>query len=81
MLFLNYDKKNSGESGGGYITFGSMVMLAQNDESHLVSAAFPIIPMISDYGWSDTDAMTAEERACVKLGIKLMWKYIAKVNH
>merc|ERR1712198_8016 len=68
----------SGESGGGYITFGTMVMLAQNDESHLVSAAFPIIPMISDYGWSDTDAMTVEERACVKLGIKLMWKYIAK---
>jgi len=34
--------------------------------------------MISDYGWSDTDAMTVEERACVKLGIKLMWKYIAK---
>ena len=56
-------------------------MLAQNDESHLVSAAFPIIPMISDYGWSDTDAMTVEERACVKLGIKLMWKYIAKVKH
>ena len=28
----------SGESGGGYITFGAMVVLAQRDESHLVSS-------------------------------------------
>ena len=34
----------SGESGGGYICFGTMVMLAERDESHLVKAAFPIIP-------------------------------------
>jgi len=68
----------SGESGGGYIVFGTMVVLATRDESHLVKAAIPIIPMISDYGFSDTEAMTLEERMTVKQGMHLMWKYIAK---
>ena len=77
---LKFEDKISGEIGGGYITFGTMVMLAKNDESHLVRAAFPIIPMISDYGFSDTSAMTVEEGATVKLGITLMWKYIAQVQ-
>ena len=56
----------SGESGGGYIVFGTMVVLATRDESHLVRAAFPIIPMISDYCFSDPEAMTLEERMTVK---------------
>jgi len=68
----------SGESGGGYIVFGTMVVLATRDESHLVRAAFPIIPMISDYCFSDPEAMTLEERMTVKQGMNLMWKYIAK---
>ena len=46
--------------------FGTMVVLAQRDESHLVKAAFPIIPMISDYYFSDTEAMTLEERMTTK---------------
>ena len=52
----------SGESGGGYITMATMVLLAQRGESHLVRAAFPIIPMISDYFFGDADTMTLEER-------------------
>jgi len=43
----------SGESGGGYICFGAMVMLAQKQEANIVKAAFPIIPMMSDYFFSD----------------------------
>ena len=52
----------SGESGGGYITFAPMVLLAQREESHLVKAAFPIIPMISDYLFGEAENMTFEER-------------------
>ena len=38
----------SGESGGGYICFGTMVMLAQRNESDIVKLAMPIIPMVDD---------------------------------
>merc|ERR1711892_1114198 len=68
----------SGESGGGYICFGCMVMLAQREEGHLVKAAFPIIPMISDYFFTDPAAMTAEEREIEAQGMRVMWKSIAK---
>lgn len=47
----------SGESGGGYICFGTMVMLAQKDEGHLVKMAMPIIPMCSDICFSDPASM------------------------
>ena len=40
----------------------TMVLLAQREESHLVRAAFPIVPMISDYLFGDADTMTFEER-------------------
>ena len=66
----------SGESGGGYIVLGTMVVLATRDESHLVKAAFPIIPMISDYCFSDPEAMTLEERMTVKqVHMKILNKY------
>jgi len=68
----------SGESGGGYICFGTMVLLAQKDESDLVKAAFPIIPMISDYFFTDPAAMTAEERDIKDQGMRVIWKSIAK---
>ena len=55
-----------------------MVMLAQNNESSLVKMAVPIIPMVSDYGFSDTAAMTIEERACANQGMQLCWEYIAQ---
>ena len=38
----------SGESGGGYVCFGTMVLLAQRNESDLVKLAMPIIPMVDD---------------------------------
>ena len=69
----------SGESGGGYICFGAMVVLAQRKETNMVKAAFPIIPMISDYFFSDPAAMTTEERVNQE-SMKIMWKYIAKVG-
>ena len=52
----------SGESGGGYITMATMVLLAQRGESHLVKAAIPIIPQISEYSFGDAESMTLEER-------------------
>ena len=68
----------SGESGGGYICFGAMIVLASNEETDIVKAAFPIIPMISDYFFSDPAAMTLEERQNEE-GMKVIWRYIAKV--
>ena len=52
----------SGDSGGGYICLGSMVLLAQNNETDLVKLAIPGVPMVDDYIFSDTLAMTLEER-------------------
>lgn len=52
----------SGESGGGYVTMATMVLLAQRGESHLVRAAIPTIPMISDYYFGEAESMTLEER-------------------
>ena len=68
----------SGESGGGYICFGAMIVLASKKETDIVKAAFPIIPMISDYFFSDPAAMTLEERQNEE-GMKVIWRYIAKV--
>ena len=79
-LGINADKIGiSGESGGGYICFGTMVKLAMENESHLVKAAFPIIPMISDYVFSDPSAMTQEERDSVG-GLRSNWKALAQVR-
>ena len=47
-----------GESGGGYLTAGLCVLLAQRDESHLVKLAVPVIPMLTDYCWTDPASMT-----------------------
>jgi len=68
----------SGESGGGYVTMATMVLLAQREESHLVRAAIPIIPMISDYFFGDKESMTLEERQTKENGMEIFWKYIAK---
>ena len=64
----------AGDSGGGYICLGSMVMLAQNDESHLVRLAIPGVPMVDDHCFSDPLAMTLEERFCVGI-MRKVWKY------
>ena len=51
-----------GESGGGYICLGAMVLLAENSEASLVKLAMPVVPMVDDYCFSDPLAMTKEER-------------------
>ena len=66
-----------GESGGGYICFGTMIILARHEESHLVKVAIPNIPMVSDYSFTtDKAAMTKEERNQADTQ-KMMWSCIA----
>jgi len=66
----------SGESGGGYVSLGACVMLAQNDESHLIKLFMPAITMVDDYAFSDPGPMTQEERNSHAL-IRQMWRMIA----
>eukprot|EP00090_Calanus_glacialis_P019083 TRINITY_DN29421_c0_g1_i1.p1 TRINITY_DN29421_c0_g1~~TRINITY_DN29421_c0_g1_i1.p1 ORF type:complete len:312 (+),score=78.00 TRINITY_DN29421_c0_g1_i1:1-936(+) len=66
-----------GESGGGYICFGTMVLLARNEESHWVKLAIPHIPMVSDYAFTmDTASMTREESVQAPTQ-KIFWNCIA----
>jgi len=67
----------AGESGGGYICFGAMVMLAQKNEGHLVKMAMPIIPMCSDICFSDSASMPKEERENAIM-MRGFWKMIAQ---
>jgi len=66
-----------GESGGGYICLGSMVMLAQKNEGDLVKVAIPAIAMTDDYTFSDPACMTIEEREH-NGGMRKCWKLIAQ---
>ena len=54
-----------GESGGGYICVGVALMLAENNESHLVKLSYPMIPQCdASYFEKDVDdTWTAEEKA------------------
>ena len=65
-----------GESGGGYITLGAMVLLAQRDEGNLVKLAIPSIPMVDDYAYSDPASMTIEEREFIP-NMRKIWTLIA----
>ena len=66
----------AGDSGGGYICFATMVMLAQKMEGELVKLAIPSIAMISDYCFGDLASMTTEERETAHLTRK-MWRCIS----
>lgn len=66
----------AGDSGGGYICLGAMVLLAQNDETNLVKLAMPGIPMVDDYCFSDPAAMTKEEAKDV-MTMRKIWNCIA----
>lgn len=66
----------AGESGGGYICAGAMVHLARRGEGGLVKLAVPIIPMLSDYCFSDVNAMTREEAEHANGQCKI-WRLIA----
>ena len=63
------------QSGGGYICARAMVQLARKNEAHLVKLAIPIIPMLSDYCFSDTEAMTKYE-AEQAIGQRKIWRLI-----
>merc|ERR1712038_1942238 len=65
-----------GDSGGGYICLGAEVLLAQNDETDLVKVAFPGIPMVDDYCFSDPAAMTNEERDTAHM-MRRIWNLLA----
>ena len=65
-----------GESGGGYICLGAMVMLAQKNEGDLVKVAIPAIAMTDDYTFSDPACMTIEEKEHNE-GMRKTWKLIA----
>merc|ERR550519_905078 len=66
----------AGESGGGYICAAAMVHLARMEESHLVKLAIPVIPMLTDYSFTDPAAMTKEEAENAG-GQKKVWRLIA----
>ena len=70
----------AGESGGGYICFGAMVMLAQKGETDLVKLAIPMIPMISDYSFGDLNQMTKEERENAYYVRRFVHVYFSRVN-
>ena len=69
----------AGESGGGYICAGTMVQLAREEKANLVKLAIPIIPMLSDYSFTDKTAMTREE-AENAIGQQKLWRLIAGPN-
>ena len=65
-----------GESGGGYICLGATVLLAKENESHLVKLAIPSIAMTDDYCFSDPGPMTSEEKENSAM-MKKCWQLIA----
>ena len=66
----------AGDSGGGYICLGSMVLLAERGEVHMVKLAIPGIPMVDDYCFGDPLCMTVEEREAA-LPMRSCWEKIA----
>lgn len=63
----------SGESGGGYICFGTMVLLAQRNESNIVKLAMPIIPMVDDDSFHSENSF-----GVVNAILRRIWKLIAE---
>merc|ERR1711915_4443 len=66
----------AGESGGGYICSGTMVHLATQGESGLVKLAIPIIPMLTDYSFTDPRSMTIAEAENAALQ-QTIWRLVA----
>jgi len=65
-----------GESGGGYLTAALSVMLAEKEESNLIKLSIPVIPMVDDYCWGDTNSMTKEEASQALMQRKI-WNALA----
>lgn len=66
----------AGDSGGGYLCFTTMVMLAQRNEGTLIKLAIPSVPMLDDYCFSDLASMTREERLASNM-MRKVWRLIA----
>ena len=56
-----------------------MVHLARQEESHMVKLAVPIIPMLTDYCFTDTASMTKEEAEHAN-GQQKVWRLLAGPN-
>ena len=68
----------AGECGGGYITLGTMVLLAQRNESHMVKLAMPGMSLIDDYCFSPCpESMTVEERRDM-MSMRKIWRLRAR---
>ena len=63
----------AGESGGGYICFGTMVLIAQRNESHLIKLAMPIVPMTDDDSFRSTNLFSI-----INFNLRKIWKLIAQ---
>ena len=70
----------AGDSGGGYVCLGAMVMLAKNNETDLVKLAIVGVPMVDDYCFSDPLTMTVEERH-VSGVMKKIWKDLIAADY
>ena len=66
----------AGDSGGGYIVFATMVMLAKNNEEKLLKLAVLGVPMTGDYAFESCHNMTKHERDVAKL-IQTFLEHIA----
>ena len=62
----------SGESGGGYICLGTMVLLSQRNESSLVKLAMPIIPMVDDDSFKKENTF-----GVINMMMRWVWRLIA----
>ena len=63
----------AGESGGGYICFGTMVLIAQRNESHFVKLAMPIVPM------TDGDSFCSKNLfSIINFNLRKIWTLIAQ---
>ena len=63
----------AGESGGGYICFGTMVLIAQRNESHFVKLAMPIVPM------TDGDSFRSKNLfSIINFNLRKIWTLIAQ---
>ena len=70
----------AGESGGGYICLGAMVLLAENNETNLVKLAIPAVPMIDDHCFSDPLVMTLEEREA-HTSLRKIWRDLIAADY
>ena len=62
----------AGESGGGYICLGTMILLSQRHESNLVKLAMPNVPMVDD------DSLRWKDPGIINIFIRKVWALLAE---